>query len=83
MVEESRLIGIRQLDAMEALRQMLHERAERGRDRAHESIERARDRVHERAAADAAHEQQLEQGAAGVEGQLAVQAAAPQSEADA
>lgn len=47
------------------------------------SIEATKDRVHERALADAAHQQALEQGAAGVQGQIAVQDNAPQPEAGA
>lgn len=72
-LEESRLVGARQHDALE-----------RGRDRAHEVIQGAKDRAHDAAKsalehtqaqelADQAHGHALEQGDQGIQGQLTTQ----------
>lgn len=60
--------------------QRQHEHVEATRDRVHESIESAKDRLHDRAMADVAHQQVLEAGAQGIDGQMAVQDNAPQPE---
>jgi hypothetical protein len=75
-LEERHRLGLR----LDAAADRLHERLDAHRDRGHDALEAARDRTHDRLLADATHEHALEQGDQGVQGQLAVQAAAPQPE---
>jgi hypothetical protein len=77
--EERDRLGLR----LEASLDRVHQALEARRDRGHATIEAARDRTHDRLLADATHEHAIEQGAAGVEGQMAVQDNAPPPEAEA
>jgi hypothetical protein len=85
MMEESRLVGIRMLDALDALQRQFHERVQGGHERAHAVIENAKDRAHEHIQAAVEHERAKELAANAIEGQIVAQQhaadTAPQPEA--
>lgn len=64
-------------------RERLGLRVDTAAERVHASLEAEADRQHEASMAVMSHDHAIDQGAAGVEGQIAVQAAAPQPEAGA
>lgn len=60
LLEESRLVGVRMLDAAEALRGEIHAARESAHERIHDRVERAKDRAHAAIAGEVAHDQALE-----------------------